>query len=444
MLFYREAELLLSDPEKHDAVWIVSDDERFVSETLDRLRRERHYAVVPLFTMYETEGEYALLSDGKAATQRELAHKSEPMLLRLGHLDREAMVSSASIALLAYLYLRPDEGLKSYRSWHNPYIELYPIVARLNDSGMDDFQWLTMIYRRGLLEKKELLNRIRLCPKCSMPHHNFIDVCPVDQIIEIEKVDFVHCFTCGYVGPEREFLADGTLVCPNCKTGLRHIGVDYDRPMESYICADGHKFVEPDALAECLECGTISRPDELVPREIYAYGLTPEGILAAKMGTISDIYAILEQENFVTPDYFESLLDWMVKMYRRDAEAYFSILVIRLLNIPELVESLGRGKVVEFMDEFAMRLREILRSTDITTRTNETDLWILLPKTPEEGCEIVKSRIERLKSLLVHETKSIDFDTVCHTIGKELPKSAEAKDIMLSMSARLKSAGVKK
>ena len=436
---YESADKLLESGVRYEIVWIDAEEETFVHKALEVLRADRYYAVAPLFLSDKKEELCESLCDGWAYDIEELLRKSVTILSRMGDLPIDALLTSASLALLGHLYVRPGKELRTRIHWKNEWIDRYPIVSTLNDTGFDDFQWLTHLFRRGLLEKGELLDRIRLCPKCEHPHHNYIDVCPTCRTIEIEKVEFVHCFTCGYVGPEREFLADGILVCPNCKTELRHIGVDYDRPVESYICANGHKFVEPDVPARCLECGAINSAEDLVPKEIHAYRLSADGALAAKSGTITDIYAVLEQENFVYPEYFESLLEWMIKLHRRMPEETFSVLAVRMLNVLELVDRLGRARVIEVLDEFATRLREILRSTDVTTRTNETDLWILLPKTPKEGCETVKERIEKLESLIEVASGSFELDIACASVEEVLEDKVKARDLMASLSARLRS-----
>ena len=433
-----DAKKILERPGRYDIVWVDAEEREFAQKAVERLRADRYYAIAPLFLSEKSDEMYESLCDGWAYDIKELLHKSTMILSRIKHLEIDALLSSASLALLGHLYVRPGRELRTRMHWKNEWIDLYPIVSVLNDTGFDDFQWLTLFYRRGLLEKSELLDRIRLCPKCNHPHHNYIDICPTCRVIEIEKVDFVHCFTCGYVGPEREFLKDGILVCPNCKTELRHIGVDYDRPVESYICANGHKFVEPAVVARCLECGAMNRPEDLVPKEVYAFRLTADGALAVKTGTITDIYAVLEQENFVHPEYFESLLDWMIKLHRRMPEETFSVLAVRMLNILELVDRLGRARVIELLDEFATRLREILRSTDVTTRTNETDLWILLPKTPKEGCETVKERIGKMESLIEVGFGNFKLDLVCASVEEVLEEKMRAKDLMASLSARLR------
>ncbi|WP_456450932.1 TackOD1 domain-containing metal-binding protein [Hydrogenimonas sp.] len=434
---FAEAHALLEEAKAYPVVWVEADDGAWAEEVLKTLRSSDLYAFMPIFVSDRLEGFGAYLHDGVAMDAETVRQKAVPMLRRLEGLQPKELRSTAGLRLMTYLYIRPGSEVVSFRHWSNEWIDTYPIAELLNDTGIETAKGLEILERRGLLEKSRLLDRLRLCPKCERPHHNFVDVCPVDHSIEIEKVDFIHCFTCGYVGPENEFYREGIFICPNCKTQLRHIGVDYDRPLESYLCANGHKFVEPDVVAECLYCGAKNAPDALVAREIHAYALTPEGALAVRAGEISDLYAILDRTNYVHPDYFTSLVDWLLRLHRREPDEEFSILAIRLLNIAELVDALGRAKVMEFLDELATRLRELLRNTDVTTRTNETDIWILLPKTPAKGCEIVEKRLEKLKELIAYKERHIDFALACRSLQKGAASYGDAKTLMAEVAAQL-------
>jgi GGDEF domain-containing protein len=409
----------------------------WAKKELLKIRKALRYAYAPLFVNEEIEGAEALLHDGVAWSKGELERKAARILQRKIGLDEKALNNTFSLRLLTYLFLRPHIKLAINRHWRYEQMAIYPVAEAINDDTIETMTGLEMLARRQLLDKEELLDRLRLCPKCESPHHNFIDTCPTCHTIVIRKTQFVHCFTCGYVGPESEFFHEGIFICPNCKTVLRHIGADYDRPLESYVCENGPKFIEPDILAKCLACGSLNEPDTLSVRELYAYTLSAEGALAVRAGEIEDIYAILETANFVHPDYFQSLLDWLIKLHRRPPDEVFSILAIRLENIPELITELGRDRVVEFMDEFGERLREMLRTTDITTRTNETDIWVLLPKTPAEGCRRVEERVETLQELIAYREHHISLGLASYSVDERAEEVEDARFLMALLRSEL-------
>ena len=188
-------------------------------------------------------------------------------------------------------------------------------------------------------------------------------------------------------------------MCPNCKNRLRHIGSDYDRPLENYRCRDcEHIFIEPAVSCHCMHCGSASEPDALTPKLIYAYQLTEKGRISATTGSVEDIFSLFDNLNNVNPVVFESMLDWLLSLCRRHADEHFSLIVIRMINVLELTDQLGRHKAKELIDEFARRVRELIRSTDLTTRTNQNTLWLLLPKTPHSGNQIVLGRILAIRT----------------------------------------------
>jgi GGDEF domain-containing protein len=188
-------------------------------------------------------------------------------------------------------------------------------------------------------------------------------------------------------------------MCPNCKGRLRHIGSDYDRPLENYRCQKcEHIFIEPAVSCRCMHCGTASDPEALVPKPIHAYQLTEKGRISAITGSVEDIFSLIDNLNNVNPIIFESILDWLLSLCKRHADEQFSLIVIRIVNVVEITNQLGRHKAKELIDEFARRVRELIRSTDLTTRTNQDILWLLQPKTPPKGNQIVLNRILNLQT----------------------------------------------
>lgn len=139
----------------------------------------------------------------------------------------------------------------------------YPLLDCL--LGSESAGSLPQLVSERLLQSEQLVDRVRLCNRCHSAHLNFVDVCPECAHIALEAKPAVHCFTCGHVDDQDAFMQQGALRCPKCVTTLRHIGVDYDRPLEKYLCLSCHaRFMEAAVLARCHECGQASKPDDLV------------------------------------------------------------------------------------------------------------------------------------------------------------------------------------
>ena len=370
------------------------------SKILKNLRTDHYSSVKPLFLLESLGSSVDRLSDGVVQSLEEAFERAEAMDCLLQELDQKCLADaeSASYRLIGYLHTRQNYILEPYGDWKNEKFYNYPLAdALLEPSG--SISLLQNLVDRKLLEPTQLVDRLRHCPHCDGTHINYVDICPNCSNIDISQKPFLHCFTCGNVAPEEQFLTKGVLSCPNCASRLRHIGADYDRPLENYICyACHHVFIEPDVLARCMHCQSKSSPEDLIPRPVYAYQLTERGRISAKTGDLDDVFSLLDRLNNVSVAYFESILDWLLSLCRRHREEHFSLIGIRIRNIIELTDKVGRGKVIELMDEFVRRVRELIRATDLTTRTNRYTLWLLLPKTDVKGNKVVIGRIFELKS----------------------------------------------
>lgn len=295
--------------------------------------------------------------------------------------------------VLFFLYLRDNAELQPLCNRHSHLLYYYPMVEALAREGEDAAGCLATLTRRRLLEPAMLVDRTRHCRSCGSAHLHYLDVCPHCSSIHIGKAASLHCFSCGQVGPEADFHDNGALVCPKCSASLRHIGVDYDRPLTQYACGSCHHvFMETSVIARCLDCGTTAEPDALDVREIATLRLTPHGRAALRAGQIQESFAALDTANYVDPLYFRRLLDWALATHARHAEMRFALILVEFQNATEVIEQQGAARVFLMLDEFARRLHELLRTSDITTRTQEERLWLLLPFSSPEG---LAARLEK-------------------------------------------------
>ncbi|WP_242510220.1 hypothetical protein [Halorhodospira halophila] len=107
------------------------------------------------------------------------------------------------------------------------------------------------------------------------PSPTQIWIAPECDSLEIRTEIGLHCFSCGHVAPQRRFQKNGMLKCPNCYVTLRHIGEDYDRPLENQVCDHcQHMFMEGRVQARCMACGQVHEPNSLEPCGVYRYRLS--------------------------------------------------------------------------------------------------------------------------------------------------------------------------
>ena len=288
--------------------------------------------------------------------------------------------------LLYFLYLRDNAELQPVCERTHVSLYHYPMADALAHPEDDVAATLATLTRRKLLDPGTLIDRTRHCRACGCAHIHYVDVCPHCASLQIRKAPSLHCFSCGHVGPESDFLRNGALSCPQCYTALRHIGVDYDRPLTQYACASCHHvFVETVVQARCLECATTCAPNELAMREVATLRLSPHGRAALRAGQIHETFAALDTANYVEPPHFRRMLDWALATSARHQEMHFGLMLIEFQNATELIEQQGASRVFLLLDEFARRLHELLRTSDISTRTQEEKLWLFLPFSASEG-----------------------------------------------------------
>lgn len=296
--------------------------------------------------------------------------------------------------LLYYLYLREPHDLTPVCDRNSKHLYRYPEAEALVQESDDAGNWIASLIRRNLLQPVKLIDRTRHCRSCSSAHMHYLDVCPQCRGIEIRASESVHCFTCGNVAPHEDFVKEGQLVCPKCQARLRHVGVDYDKPLTKLACGTcHHTFIEAAVVVRCLDCNTAGEPDLLDVRDVYTLRLSPNGRAALRAGQLQESFAALDAANYVAPNYFRLMLDWGIITQARHKELRFSLIMIDFTNANEMIEANGAARTFLILDELANRLRELLRNTDITTRTTETLLWVFLPFSSGAG---FAARVERL------------------------------------------------
>ncbi len=433
----RDAAGLRDAASRVDAIVIALQEKVVCDDLLGKIRSDPATALKPVFLTTACEGEKQPLSDGTVSSMQEASRMAVPIIQRLESIARDTADSGDRIFLLfGYLYSRPKQSLIPVADWQTREVYSYPLADALLGDELETLHQLHSLRDQGLLMEERLLDRVRHCPHCNGCHLNFVDTCPLCESINTHQQQFLHCFTCGHVNTEESFIGSAGLHCPNCQTKLRHIGADYDRALDNYFCRDCKTpFSETGVLARCHHCLQSAKPEELIPRNIYSFQLTEQGHLAARTGSLGNVYAVLDALENSTPGYFYHFLDWTLQLGRRYPEESFSLIGIRLANILEITDTLGRQRVWELMDEFVTRVRAIVRGTDLTCRTSQQDLWLLLAKTTREGCRISQQRILEIKQL-TRQSDGVGLDFVITSCF--IPEDVDEKENAKLLLARLK------
>ena len=397
---FANAQALLGSGTLVDAVVLYANDADQAFVWLKELRGSATFALAPIFSFrrFDAPAVQALLDA--------VIDHPEQMVECIASIDeRRAALAAVNMdeqdRLLAFLYTRPDRMVSAFRDWQHEHIYRYPILEVFAPAGMTAQEWMPALRRRALLEPQELLDRLRQCPGCSGVHLNYVDACAQCASIDIAESIFLHCHACGHVDKQEKFVAHHSLSCPKCHARLRHIGVDYDRALETFSCrtCEG-RFTEPDVKASCLRCGKSTSTDNLLERRVESYRLSESGQLAARTGRVGELFSLIDETNCVHPAYFEQTLDFLLGLSRRHREIEFGLVCLKFANVRELLVKVPRVQVMQMIDGFALRLRELIRTTDMVMRSDDEHCWLLLPQTPEAGLRVLLSRIERIGETL--------------------------------------------
>ncbi|MGL4895945.1 MAG: hypothetical protein ACRCZA_12060 [Shewanella sp.] len=300
--------------------------------------------------------------------------------------------------LLCYLWCHQEALLAPRLIPEQKYLYDYPLLTAWGMSADDSFSWLNELQKNNWITKASLSNRLRFCPSCHSGHLNYVDICPQCQSIDIEHQSSLHCFNCGHVGAQQSFRKFNSLSCPNCLQPLRHIGVDYDRPIENQHCNDCHSlFVEALVEAECLHCKLSSAINELHVRNVYRFKLAPHGRAFVRQGHTPSLFNVTPGEQ-MTRGQFYWLLDWQNKLAKRHGQTH-CILSVQMLNVAEFLSAEGEARGFAQLDALQERLRSVIRVTDACSNDTQDGLLMLLPMTDMSQLKSIYNKLFNLKEL---------------------------------------------
>ncbi len=367
---------------------------------LHTLRAHPLTRYLALFTLKVLNEHVSALSDGVVKDHEDaqiIAHEQKRLQEAFTLVKDE---TDSDAALLQFLYTRPNKILLPLQNLSNKALYEYPLLRCFTPNALmpNPLDWINHLVEQGFLNRVTLIDRLHCCPNCHSARLKFLDRCPLCQSIDVNEARFFHCFTCGHVNTEDQFIQYDSLRCPRCQTILRHIGSDYDRPIENFHCKKcSENFIEPEISADCLDCRNPFPPEKLKSISIYSVTISKRGRHAVLNETITEISSIFNGLNYVTPEHFKFTLNWFLRLCKRSPEIHFSLMHIQLTDLDDLLSAWGTGKVQLLLQDFSKSLRELIRSTDLSTHSDADSIWLLLPQTPVTGAFVLKGRIENLK-----------------------------------------------
>lgn len=405
----------------------------FAQSQLNRLRSHAQAYYRPIFLTHNGSDSKLPAADGFYSSTTERDAMLSAYSDRLHSLGNHQPPQAPQDRLLYYLFLRPRHTLLPLRNYRHPTLHHYPELDALL-AGPDGLALCEALRNQDYLHAAQARAKQRECPKCSSPHLQFIDQCPRCHSFSIDQKPFIHCFSCGHIAPQDDYLKPQGLQCPQCATDLHQIGVDYDRPLEQGHCGDcGFLFGEPEVQAHCLQCGQANEPDALRTRMVHEYELAPQGVVAVRAGGMQNLQNEQEQANLVSQSTFRHTLSWAMRLSHRYTEMPFALISFALSDPAALERDRGYQAASRITEDLLLRIQALFRNTDQMVRRSSSSVLILLPQTPLKACEVIRQRIaETLTNVEITDRLALPF----HFRMLSLPADLEERDNAESVTVR--------
>ncbi|GAB6076742.1 TackOD1 domain-containing metal-binding protein [Desulfurobacterium crinifex] len=397
--------------------YIFAERESFLNESVISIRRDPLTSLSPIFVNMTPFGETLEIVDGVfRGFSDSMINRSREIWEVLNKLNPNpyavTLPENWRINYLRFLLSREKDEERPFLSRDSVYGFTWPVayyILRTKEKGreLDD---LELLENQGLVSSEEV-NKTSLCPACSYYNLIFREVCPACGSIRIRLVEFIHHYSCGYIGPVEEFIKGEKLFCPKCHETLKHIGVDYDKPLEKYICADCKtRFLEPEVDVLCANCKKKWAPEEVISSFIKKFMITPLGKTVAVEGKLpinifEELSVSLGVINFSA---FMYILEKFMRINNRYPERQFCVVAI-LFRIKDEVLAEIPLKIRTFLKDLVRIIKDNSRESDIISTSEEKFIFILLPETPPEGGSSVKERLSQKVERLLKKNKLSDF-----------------------------------
>lgn len=308
--------------------------------------------------------------------------------------------------IISFLRLLKEKGnrfqpvLNQTERLRHSYQELHSIPG----FPYDQISFLEYLAGRGFL-KKELFNRVRMCPNCPSDHLNYRELCPRCDSINIHQKQAVHHFSCGYVAPLDEFNSSGSLICPKCSKDLKHIGSDYEK-MADYFSCSSCDFIcpEPAVKFQCIKCGSTGDPHDTLEENIYTYtfsNIAEEAIVSGKLNTL-DLKSIIVNKStgLYNKEYLVHELQHGVERYQR-YQLPFTFMLVRIDNYEDVKRNFP-NKLDMYVDTIFACLSKYLRTLDTICVWESNMLALVCGGTDAAGTAILAERMHESALALDH------------------------------------------
>lgn len=307
----------------------------------------------------------------------------------MGEEQVEAINDKERLEFLRYLLKQPSPIIVPK---YEPKVNTgyyYPILAEYFAMDQGEEYDLLRSYTALNIFNQHLENRVNLCPQCSFHTINLRKTCPHCASLDIHFEEVLHHLSCNHIGSSADFDSGmpGKLFCPKCNHQLYTIGLDYEKPADTYVCHScEHVFNEPQTGFNCFHCGYIGNANEIVMTNIYSYA---PGVKAARIIAHGSFELFRLEELLTMDDYQCNNVDFFRYMLQRnfkEMKDYRDRLTVMVIAIRD-VDTACLKALLNF-------IQENKRAAEMVTIDSSRNLLMTIPR------ESQKSLMKRAKAIL--------------------------------------------
>ncbi|MBK7856034.1 MAG: hypothetical protein IPJ79_15155 [Bacteroidetes bacterium] len=413
----------------YDGVIIDAQDESFTHHIIKSFRAHRNpeYYLKPIFLINAGEIKDPLIRDLHDGILFSLdllpenTSKVRDIFLKTTHLDANIPeLNEARILkkVFDYMYTRDLKSLSPVIDHRSSVGYTWPVIS-VNFQRHEESQVLELL---EWADKEQLLNsefkdRVYLCSNCSNGFMLYREVCPHCNSANVNASDIIHHFPCAYVGPIKDFQKEGehVLVCPKCRKGLRHIGVDYDKPSIVNHCNSCDKsFQDVYVKAKCLGCHNDVEVQYLISHNISEYKIATKGASVATGAGLT-----FSGKNIVVPgtvpfDAFKMMVHYQLERVKNSPQIKSHLLSLHFKNIDSVKNIIGIKSYENLLKDMVELMRNHVQSSDFIS-VKDYDLIMVCLNDSEiaEAEQTATSIVEHLTTMV--EDNLTGFSLECKT-----------------------------
>lgn len=243
--------------------------------------------------------------------------------------------------------------------------------------------------------ERRFLDRVTTCPRCSSHHLNLREACPACGSANHVDEPLLHHFRCGYVARISEFDGGdghGERVCPKCARALRHLGTDYDRMGQTYLCRQcSTSFQDPPVRALCLACANDTASSDLLSVDVHSFALTSLGSAAVRRGRLFESageFLLIGSLPVYRRSVILELINQETKRLAR-FKGKFSLLLVRF------TEPASDSAAMTAEENVIQTLADTVRGCDLLGQISAHCFVACLPETTAQGTKRLRERFAK-------------------------------------------------